>query len=206
MGRTSDANIRLMNAALELMWEESYGAVSVDDICQRADVKKGSFYHFFKSKAELAVAAMERLWENECKPDLDRTFSPSVEPLKRLTNYLKSIYDEQVETKQKHGKVLGCPICSLGSEISTQEIDVTAKVREIFSRERRYFESAIRDAVAEGAIEPCDPVEKASAMIALIDGLTSQSRIMNDPEVVRHLDSMAMGLLNVKHPAKPASV
>ena len=43
MGRTSDANERLMSAALDLIWEESYGAVTIDDICKRADVKKGSF-------------------------------------------------------------------------------------------------------------------------------------------------------------------
>ena len=60
MGRTSNANERLMTAALDLMWEESYGAVSIDDICQRANVKKGSFYYFFDSKSELAVAALER--------------------------------------------------------------------------------------------------------------------------------------------------
>jgi len=32
----------LMEAALDLIWEESYGAVTIDDICKRADVKKGS--------------------------------------------------------------------------------------------------------------------------------------------------------------------
>ena len=40
MGRTSDADERLMTAALDLMWEESYGAVTIDDICKRADVKR----------------------------------------------------------------------------------------------------------------------------------------------------------------------
>ena len=57
MGRTSDADERLMTAARDLMWEESYGSVTIDDICARAGVKKGSFYYFFDSKAALAVAA-----------------------------------------------------------------------------------------------------------------------------------------------------
>ena len=39
MGRTSDANIRLMDAALDLIWGESYGAVTIDDICNKAVVK-----------------------------------------------------------------------------------------------------------------------------------------------------------------------
>src|SRR5438105_14905643 len=62
MGRTSDANERLMDAALDLIWEESYGAVTIDEICKRADVKKGSFYYFFYSKATLAKSALERMW------------------------------------------------------------------------------------------------------------------------------------------------
>src|SRR5262245_53299684 len=142
MGRTSDANERLMNAALDLMWEESYGAVTIDDICQKADVKKGSFYYFFKSKAELAVAALEKMWSNDWKPKMDELFSPSIDPLTRITGYLEGIYPRAAETFKKTGKVLGCPACSVGSEVSQQEVDVNGKVREIISRKRRYYESA----------------------------------------------------------------
>ena len=149
MGRTSDADERLMTAARDLMWEESYGSVTIDDICNRAGVKKGSFYYFFDSKAALAVAALEKLWTDDWKPKMDARFSPSVEPLERIRGYLEAHYTMQCQVQKDTGKVLGCPVCSLGSEISTQEIDVGAKVREIFARKRKYLESAIRDAMAE---------------------------------------------------------
>jgi TetR/AcrR family transcriptional repressor of nem operon len=198
MGRTSDANVRLMDAALELMWAESYGAVTIDDICRRADVRKGSFYYFFKSKAELAVAALEKLWAENWRPRLDTFFSPSVDPVARIENYLTSMYEVQKERCAKYGKVLGCPVCSLGSEISTQEVDVCAKVREIVARKRRYYESAIREALAQGAIEPCDPAERTLAISCLIEGAMSQARIMNDPEVLRSLPRSARDILRVK--------
>ncbi len=201
MGRTSDANERLMDAALDLMWEESYGAVTIDDICKRADVKKGSFYYFFASKAELAVAALERMWEQQWKPKLDGMFSPSIEPVQRMTAYLEGIYTIHAEMKAKSGKVLGCLVCSVGSEVSTQEIDVSAKIREIFARKRRYYESTIRDAIAAGAIEPSDAAQKALALAGLIEGMVSQARIMNDPEVLRELPAMGLGLLQAKTPA-----
>jgi TetR/AcrR family transcriptional repressor of nem operon len=203
MGRTSDADLRLKQAALDLMWEESYGSVTIDDICKRADVKKGSFYYFFKSKADLAVAALEKLWKETWKPSLDQCFSPSLDPLVRITNHLETFYSGQTAIKAKYGKVLGCPVCSVGSEISTQEVDVTAVVREMVSRKRRYYESAIRDAVAQGSIEACDPVEESLALLALLEGLVSQARIMNDPEILRKLPAMALNLLRVK--TKPAA-
>ena len=203
MGRTSDANERLMEAALDLMWEESYGAVTIDDICKRAEVKKGSFYYFFESKAHLAVAALEKMWIDDWKPTLDARFSPSLDPLTRLAAYLEAIYTKQAETHRKTGKVLGCPVCSVGSEISTQEIDVSAKIREIMSRKRRYYESAIRDAIAEGMIEPGDPVQKALALACLIEGAVSQARIMNDPEPLRTLPTTAFDMLRVKTAPTP---
>jgi TetR/AcrR family transcriptional repressor of nem operon len=198
MGRTSDANERLMTAALDLIWEESYGAVTIDDICKRADVKKGSFYYFFRSKADLAVAALERLWSQEWKPRLDQQFSPSVEPLERLTAYLDGIYTRQVENFKKYGRALGCPVFSVGSEVSTREIDVSAKVREIVARKWRYYESAIRDGIAQGSLEPGDPAKKAEMLGSLIEGAMSQSRVMNNPELLRNLSATALELLKAK--------
>jgi TetR/AcrR family transcriptional regulator, transcriptional repressor for nem operon len=198
MGRVSNADQKLMDAALELMWEESYGAVTIDQICQRAGVKTGSFYYFFESKADLAVAVFERLWEEEWKPRLDRNFSSSIDPLVRLSNYLETIYAFTLDAKARHGRVLGCPVCTVGSEISTQEHDVSAVIRDIMSRKRRYFESAIRDAVAQGVIESCDPAQASLALFGLIEGLVTQARIMNDPEILQKLPAMAMGLLRVK--------
>lgn len=211
MGRTSDAKDRLMQAALSLLWEENYGGVTVDDICKRAEVKKGSFYYFFPGKAELAVAAIEQMWENEWKPTLDACFSPTVEPLDRLRNHLQAVVEKQNATFASGGKVLGCPLASVGCEISTSEADVCGAVRTIFTRKRRYYESAIRDAVAVGSIAPCDPTRKALALHGLVDGLVSQARIMNDLSVLASLPELGLDLLradaarNDSHARPPAA-
>src|ERR1700675_1503824 len=80
MPRVSDMKKRLTDAALDLMWENSYGTTSVDAICERAGAKKGSFYYFFKSKSELTAAALEAEW-NKNKAKMDAFFSPTVHPL-----------------------------------------------------------------------------------------------------------------------------
>jgi TetR/AcrR family transcriptional repressor of nem operon len=200
MGRTSDANIRLMDAALDLIWGESFGAVTIDDICNRAEVKKGSFYYFFSSKSELAIAALERMWNEESKPKMDGLFSPTVEPLSRLTNYMRFIYDAQDEIRTKYGKVLGCPVVSVGSETCAcaEGTAIGAKMREMFSRKRSYYESAIRDAVADGSIEPCDPAEKALALTGLIEGTLTQARILNDLTVLKSLPDLTLRVLGAR--------
>ena len=84
--RPNDTRHRLLEAATSLIWESSYGAASVEGICQRAGVNKGSFYHFFPSKSELAVAALASEWEAR-KPQWDEFFSPLVAPLDRLRRW-----------------------------------------------------------------------------------------------------------------------
>src|SRR2546422_4016559 len=102
MGRVSDARERLLKATVELIWQESYGAVTVDAICERAGVRKGSFYHFFKSKDELVLAALDADWESR-RPILDRLFSPSKPPLERLRDYFAYVHDRQWEVRSKYG-------------------------------------------------------------------------------------------------------
>jgi TetR/AcrR family transcriptional regulator, transcriptional repressor for nem operon len=50
---------KLLDAALHVIRARGYAGTSVDDICREAGVTKGSFFHHFKSKDELAIAATE---------------------------------------------------------------------------------------------------------------------------------------------------
>lgn len=49
---------RLLDAALHLIRSKGYAATAVDNICHEAGVTKGSFFHHFKSKDDLALAAV----------------------------------------------------------------------------------------------------------------------------------------------------
>src|ERR1700733_3637009 len=98
---------------MAMIWESSYGSVSVDDICSKAGVNKGSFYYAFKSKSDLAVAAFERHWEVK-QPFMDKIFSTQLAPLERLANYCQAVINDQNEKYRSFGKVLGCPFCALG--------------------------------------------------------------------------------------------
>src|SRR5712671_3109614 len=145
MGRVSDAKERLMDAVRELVWTGSYGSTTIDQICEKAGVKKGSFYYFFDSKADLAVAALDENWQKR-RPELDSIFSSTVPPLERLQRYCDYGYRFQTEIRSKCGCVLGCPLFSLGSEVSTQEDRLQKKIQDILEYKRKYLESAIRDA------------------------------------------------------------
>lgn len=55
----ADTRARLLDAALSVIRRKGYPATTVDDLCAEAGVTKGSFFHYFKSKDALALAAIE---------------------------------------------------------------------------------------------------------------------------------------------------
>jgi TetR/AcrR family transcriptional repressor of nem operon len=198
MTRVSDTKKRLTDAALDLMWENSYGTTSVDAICERAGAKKGSFYYFFKSKSELTVAALEAEW-SKSKANMDALFSPTVPPIERFDRYFDHVHDRLAELQEACGSILGCPLLSIGSEVSTQDEGVRATVDRIWDRKINYFVSAIRDAHAQGLIEAPDPEAKAKALFACYHGTLAQARIENDLELIRDFKEVARDVLGVKH-------
>ena len=199
MGRTSNAKERLMDVIGELIWTGSYGSTTIDDICQKADVKRGSFYYFFNSKAELAVAAIDHEWQRH-RPELDAIFSPVVPPLERIKKYCEYGYALQAEWKAKCGHVLGCALFTLGSEVCTQESVLVHKVQEILDQKRKYLESAIRDANSMGLIHVSDCASKARLLFTYYEGLLTEARIQNNLEVLRNAVSGTYELLGLQEP------
>ena len=203
MGRTSNARQRLIEAIGSLIWVGSYGSTTIDDICAKAGVKKGSFYYFFDSKADLAIAAIDAEWHTR-RVELDAIFSPVVAPLERFQKLADFVYRSQHDAREKFGCVLGCPLFALGAEVSTQETKLQKKIEEILNYKRMYFESAIRDAHAAGLIDAQDAAEKARLLFTFYQGLLTEERIRKDLEVFRDASRGTLQLLGVSPERKAA--
>jgi TetR/AcrR family transcriptional repressor of nem operon len=71
-------------------------------------------------------------------------------------------------------------------------------VRKILERNARYFESAIRDADAQGLISAPDAKAKARMLVAFFQGCLAQARIENDIKPLRGLAAGALELLGAR--------
>ena len=101
--------------------------------------------------------------------------------------------------------MLGCPLFSLGSEVSTQEDRLQKEIQAILEYKRKYLESAIRDAHADGLIHAPDAASKSRILFAYYQGLATQARILNSLEVLREAIHGTYELLGVKsHEPVPA--
>lgn len=85
----SHAKTKLLNAALHVIRAKGYTATRIEDICVQADVTKGSFFHHFKSKDDLVLAAVAH-WD-QVTGDLFKAakYHDHDDPLDRLLAYLE---------------------------------------------------------------------------------------------------------------------
>lgn len=83
-----DAKAKLLDAALSVIRAKGYSATSVDDLCTAAGVTKGAFFHHFKSKDELAVAAADHWAEMTGALFAAAPYHDHADPLDRVLAYV----------------------------------------------------------------------------------------------------------------------
>ncbi|MFT7512962.1 MAG: TetR/AcrR family transcriptional repressor of nem operon [Candidatus Omnitrophota bacterium] len=194
MGRTSDAKDRLKQAILQLMWEQSYGSLTIDAICDKAGVKKGSFYYFYPGKAELAVDGLAECFQ--CgKAKLDDDFSSSKAPMQRIIDFSDRVYEGSKEAFATHGRVFGCPYFNIGTEICNIEPLVAEQVQRALKGYLCYFSSTARDALAEHPDDTRDAETIGRCLFHLFEGTLTRARIENNPELIQDFRVGAESLL-----------
>jgi TetR/AcrR family transcriptional repressor of nem operon len=82
------AREKLLDAAFAVIREKGYAAATVDELCARAGVAKGSFFHHFKEKEALAVAAANHWSETTASLFASAPYHRHKDPLDRVLGYV----------------------------------------------------------------------------------------------------------------------
>lgn len=88
VGRKADARAKLLDAALTVIRVKGYCATSVDELCAAAGVTKGAFFHHFKSKDDLAVAAADHWSQVTGALFAAAPYHDHADPLERVLGYV----------------------------------------------------------------------------------------------------------------------
>jgi TetR/AcrR family transcriptional regulator, transcriptional repressor for nem operon len=84
----TDTRTRLLDAAMAVIRARGYSATTVDDICRAAGLTKGAFFHHFKSKEDLAVAAAAHFSQMAERLFGAAPYRELADPLDRLLGYV----------------------------------------------------------------------------------------------------------------------
>ncbi|MGD0908183.1 MAG: TetR/AcrR family transcriptional regulator [Candidatus Acidiferrales bacterium] len=117
-----ESKTKLLDAALHVIRARGYTATTIDDICHKAGVTKGSFFHHFKSKDELALAAAS-YWETMTGGFFAAApYHKLQDPLDRLLGYV----DFRGEILQGDLPEYTCLLGTLVQETYTTHPDIRA--------------------------------------------------------------------------------
>jgi TetR/AcrR family transcriptional repressor of nem operon len=185
---------RIIDSARDLIHARSYSEVGVQEICDQAGVRKGSFYHFFPSKRDLMLAVIDEFHTFFREDILAKAFDKDIPPLQRIDRFFEFAYAFHSQMKETTGHMLGCPFGNIASEMSTQDDVIRTKVDTIFVDAELPFKEILMEAMARGDLPPTDPDAAARAMFAYTEGIMLYAKTRNDPELIRDLGTRALRL------------
>lgn len=137
------AKEKVITAAQELMTGRGYSATSVDTIVQKAGVAKGSFYHAFKSKEELALAALEDYAIKGWQTVAAGPYREIQDPIERALAFVDFL-ELSSEALWSHGCLLG----SVAVEVADSHPELIGRVSGLFQRFEEKFIQLFEPALA----------------------------------------------------------
>lgn len=164
-----NARTRLLDAATDLIRKKGFAASSVDDLCRAAAVTKGSFFHHFKSKEDIGVAAANHWAETTTAFFAAAPYHDPEDPLDRVLAYVafrRSIIAGELyeftclvgtmaeEVYAQHPAIRDACAASMFGHAATLEADIEAAItREGIAGDRVDAASLARhtQAVIQGA-------------------------------------------------------
>lgn len=196
MDRGSTTRDVLVQAAAQELWGGSYGSVGVGALCEAAGVKRGSFYHFFPSKDDLVLAALDHLWERyreRMDAALESQDVSALGSLQRLFGFIAELLEEK---RAETGEVPGCPFGNLGVELGTTNEAIRSRVAEIFDENIDCFTDFLRRARDQGEVTGSDADLRTCAreLFAYLQGAMVLAKAYADPDLVRSLAPGAIAL------------
>jgi TetR/AcrR family transcriptional repressor of nem operon len=137
----TDTRRRLVHAAMHLFWEHGYANTGMAEILKRAEANSGSFYYFFRTKAELLCAVLDEYASSLGVAVMQPVFDEVDEPLKRIFGILAGYRAKLMGTNCTYG----CPIGRLALEIEPAEVMALEKIAVNFDA----WTSAIKNLLVE---------------------------------------------------------
>ncbi|MGH8003502.1 MAG: TetR/AcrR family transcriptional regulator [Limisphaerales bacterium] len=141
--RRSETRGNLVAAAVKLMRDKGFTATSVDEICEAAGVTKGSFFHYFETKEELAKDDVDHFSKCQMQRFEAGSFNNLADPLDRLYGYL----DYMANSIPKNPEVVkSCLIGNLTQELYLTNPEIRSVCAENFSWHNKKLQRLIEEA------------------------------------------------------------
>ncbi len=175
----------ILEAAKSLFWDHGYESTSPRTIQDACGVGQGSFYHHFRTKKELAEAALTDV-AHELEESLEEIFKDDKRPFNQLNDYLTT---PRIPLK-------GCKIGRYAYEDSIHIEELRRPMEAYFDKLEEKIVAALDKLADEGRLDlSINREEVALAIISVIQGGYIVARVRQDEAAFHAAIAGAMSML-----------
>lgn len=174
-----ESKTRILNAALDVFRAKGYAATRIEDICAEAGLTKGSFFHHFRSKEELAIEAAAHWGSQAGALFAEAPYQVLADPRERLLAYV----DFRQGLMRGELVQFTCFGGTLIQEVFQSHPQIRDACTETFDRHGAALTQDIADAIAKyGSDGNWTPESLALHIQAVIQGAFILAKAKQDPE------------------------
>lgn len=173
---------KLIDATFDEIYSHGYQGAALADILAKAGVHKGSMYHFFNSKKEMALTAIQEKMS-------ERFDNLYLSITQEDDHYLQKFFELLRDTSRRDFK-RGCPLANLVQEMSNLDVDFDQVLQGIYLRFREVVRMIYDKAVSNKEMKPCDTDKLALFSIVTVEGALLSVKGSGDPQ--DYIDSVGM--------------
>jgi TetR/AcrR family transcriptional repressor of nem operon len=180
---------KLIRATFDEVFSHGYQGAALTDILAKAGVHKGSMYHFFANKKEMALAAIQEtiIQKNMDKYSYVKTYT---------SGFLEEFYTRLRDTSVRDFK-RGCPIANIVQEMSNIDEDFNTLMKSIYGAFRANIKAILDKAIEVKEMKPCDTQKLALFITSTIEGAILAAKASGNEqdyvdvieELIEHIES-----------------
>ncbi len=180
-----ESRAKLIGAMRELSLTKGYPATTVDEVCEAAEVSKGSFYHHFGTKEDIGHAALDQYFDEllvGLTDEGDVAGAAGVGSLSALAR-LEAFLERASRVCSGPLLVNGCMLGSFALDLAETHPAVRVRLDEQFTALANYVAELIEAAGVEADIELPSPA-LAQQFLAIIEGSIVLAKAHNDRQIL----------------------
>jgi len=148
--RLEEKKLIIIKEGLKALYRKGYNATGVKEITDAAGIPKGSFYNYFCSKEDFAVAAMQDFTNKELAMIEEILTDEQSSPLGRIEN----LYRMKIEHFISKGRYsFGCFLCNITLEMADISEVIAAEATNAFEKEYQPIIDCLQEAKDNGELE-----------------------------------------------------
>ncbi|MFA6741047.1 MAG: TetR/AcrR family transcriptional regulator [Arcobacteraceae bacterium] len=181
----------LIDSAFSEIYSNGYQGASLTTILKNAKVHKGSMYHFFENKKDMALVCIkEKIYER---------FVQRYSLILALeSGYLEAFIDGLKDTSQRDFNK-GCPIANIVQEMSNIDEEFKVLMEEIYQSFRKNIKDILDISIQKNEMKECDTRKLALYIASTIEGaILSAKATQNIQDYVDVIDILSSYIMSFK--------